>query len=84
MRWCSINLLFDFWKNDCVQLMSDWKLENLPNGKKVSNVQSEQKKRTTSISKWIYQKITDTFDFQAKFLDFVVVVVVAAVTAHRH
>ena len=50
--------------------MSDWKLENLPNGKEIFSVQSEQKKRTTSISKWIFQKIPGTFDFQPKFMDF--------------
>ena len=27
--------------------MSNWKLENLPNGKEISIAQSEQKKRTT-------------------------------------
>ena len=52
--------------------MSDWKLENLPNGKEISIAQSEQKKRTTvpQYPNGIFQKITDPFDFQPKFLDF--------------
>ena len=45
-------LICYFISGNCFQLMSDWKLENLPNGKEISIAQSEQKKRTTSISKW--------------------------------
>ena len=50
--------------------MSDWKLENLP--KEISIAQSEQEKRTTvpQYPNGIFQKITDPFDFQPKFLDF--------------
>ena len=55
---------------DCFQLMSDWKLENLPNGKEISIARLEQKKRTTSISKRNFPENYSSISLSTKITGF--------------